>query len=501
MFEQNLHSSYLAFGNDWSPLQYCSASAMSPLPNLGTSSINSIPGPRGEFWNCGKEIIWGSYQQSVPGANFNSGSVPAFYTLNLEDACPPFITPQISIEIYTIKTRYTFTFEDCCTCDTLITEEVVIRHGKHHPIAQLQVISPDKGLVTISNSGGGNNMIKMIRRWPIGSTMLNDSLYAIKDLETDEIFEPDAEGMIEVPCNIGPDESKEFEFMFENDEIREIGTIFDVVYEIEDPGGEAMEMPIPIELSGLVPNDAEQDEIKEVPMPADLNIMTFQAELTNNNPYPLDIAMFTLRTDSPDFEILMVGKVNLIDSTGGRVIIGMLSDGEDVVYNKRCADCPASQNVSAVRKYALAPGETADDLFVALGYADEMAGEEVTIYYETMDAQGRVLSEGSLTINLTTSVEKGGGDNPGMIQGLNVFPNPSNDDVTFRIDLQSAAFDATLTIVDSKGDPVATVFDGEMLSKGANAIPFSFTGLPSGAYYCILTIGEASVTKPVTIVR
>lgn len=503
---EEMHSSYNAVQTPNSVIgsppfwQFCYPTAPNANAVFGNGpGYPFLDGPGGEFSNCGKEVIWGSYCPS-PSIDISSFSTYANFRIRLIRA-PHIIQPYCFNKgntIYTIKTRYTFTDITCRTCDTIVTSKILVKPNQK-PIAQLQVISPNKGLVTVSNSGGGSNMIKMIGN-PRTET-INDSLYSIKDIETNETFEPDAEGMIEVPCNLGPDESKEFEFTFENDGIREIGTIIEVVYEIEDPGGETFEMPIPIELSGLVPNDAEQDEIKEVPMPTDLNVMTFAAEITNNNPYPLDIAMFTLRTDSPDFDILMVGKVNLIDSAGGRTLISMLSDGEDVAYNKRCEDCPMSQSGSAIRKYSLEPGETADDLFVALGYGDEMAGEEVTIYYETMDNQGRVLSEGTLTINLTTSVEKGGGDNPGMIQGLNVFPNPSNDDVTFRIDLKSAANDATLTIVDSKGDPIATVFDGKMLSQGANAVPFSFTGFPAGAYYCTLTIGDASVTKLVNIVR
>ncbi|HLP20123.1 MAG TPA: choice-of-anchor V domain-containing protein [Chitinophagales bacterium] len=126
------------------------------------------------------------------------------------------------------------------------------------------------------------------------------------------------------------------------------------------------------------------------------------------------------------------------------------------------------------------------------------AGGAVTLYYayNTADnddeATGDVIYSGSVTIN---SAGVGIADISTKLSGLNVFPNPINNQFSMSFNLnETSKVSAQLYSLDGK--EVQELMN-EKVTNGDFNRPFDVSALPSGIYLMKLNVGDASVTQKI----
>lgn len=126
-------------------------------------------------------------------------------------------------------------------------------------------------------------------------------------------------------------------------------------------------------------------------------------------------------------------------------------------------------------------------------------GGPVTLYYAYNTADGDnevtndVIYKGSVTINSSGNV--GIADINERLSGLNILPNPVNNEFSLSFNLkETAQVSAQLYSLDGKA--VKELLN-EKVSQGDFNRPFDVNALPSGIYLMKLNVGEASVTKKI----
>lgn len=80
--------------------------------------------------------------------------------------------------------------------------------------------------------------------------------------------------------------------------------------------------------------------------------------------------------------------------------------------------------------------------------------------------------------------------------GLSIFPNPTNDEVTIDFDLASAST-VNITVTNMLGDVVMTAVKG--YGSGAQQTTLSFGSLPSGSYILNILADGMTATRKVTV--
>jgi hypothetical protein len=88
---------------------------------------------------------------------------------------------------------------------------------------------------------------------------------------------------------------------------------------------------------------------------------------------------------------------------------------------------------------------------------------------------------------------------PELISLEQNYPNPFNPSTTIRYRLTESG-DVTLRVYSTAGEEVATLVSGRM-SAGTHDVQFDARGLASGTYMYVLTSGQTSVVKTMTLLK
>ena len=377
----------------------CNSGDLQPLVSYNGTGSGSLSGPYGTFASScyGDEVYWGGYNPN----QLMNGKIWTSLDFHMNES--PTITHGPDKEILKFAVLYTLTDTNCCTCDTVVYFEVERDFEIYPPYDPILPVT-----IEMENETEGT----LSFRCPSGPQGMNDSLnifpFDFSDLDggsKKDTTKPKIMSMIHtesgreatIEDNIATIDFSDaplvldtvrhnFWLTFDNPHHVKMfkGKVGLITHHTNEQGIRELNRSDFI-VTAQVPTDDSPDLIKQSPLPADMNIMPFVAELTNNNPYQSDITTFSIRTDSPDFEILMIGKLKMLDSIDGPVFIEFLSDGNDLTYYRSSDELTESYILSGSKKFSLAPGETADDIFIALSFADEMIGEQVPIFYETFE--------------------------------------------------------------------------------------------------------------------
>ena len=80
---------------------------------------------------------------------------------------------------------------------------------------------------------------------------------------------------------------------------------------------------------------------------------------------------------------------------------------------------------------------------------------------------------------------------------LKVFPNPANDQISIRVDLNTSE-NVEINLIDVVGSQVDNVYKGNM-QAGANIVEYEISNLPSGIYF--LQLKGAASTKTMKLIK
>jgi predicted amidohydrolase len=90
-------------------------------------------------------------------------------------------------------------------------------------------------------------------------------------------------------------------------------------------------------------------------------------------------------------------------------------------------------------------------------------------------------------------------EEPAVTALRSATPNPFNPTTVIGYELEEQAY-ATLTVYDVTGRLVATLVEGE-LPGGRHNATWEAQGVPSGVYFCRLTVGDFSETRKMVLLK
>ncbi len=98
-----------------------------------------------------------------------------------------------------------------------------------------------------------------------------------------------------------------------------------------------------------------------------------------------------------------------------------------------------------------------------------------------------------------TASDVAGGNIPGLLTGVSVYPNPFNPATTLAFTLGHGG-DVEIVVYDLRGTLVARVHRGE-LSAGSHAVTWRADGAPAGVYLATVRTGRVMRTLPIMLVK
>ena len=174
-------------------------------------------------------------------------------------------------------------------------------------------------------------------------------------------------------------------------------------------------------------------------------------------------------TADPSIALLELGRTE-----GGRAVVG--------------------ENVSDVR-IQLEPGETLLPIYVTVRGGDASSA----ISYTTIDAEGNVISEG--TLQIPSSVNENDDDITAGGIIMESYPNPTNATSTLELYMPSTSQQVELTIVDATGRVVKRLLEDARLTGGTHLFVVDTSTLPNGSYLYTIRTEIGTETHTVRIVR
>ena len=126
---------------------------------------------------------------------------------------------------------------------------------------------------------------------------------------------------------------------------------------------------------------------------------------------------------------------------------------------------------------------------VELWLVIEAGAEKFEIQWEGLNNRGEVISEGSVELDPTTSVQDGDGLSGSSIHMIDAWPNPLRDQLNVQFILTHRDV-VDLSICDLAGNRVATLLSNESLESGSHLRNATITNLPNGTYYIRLATAE-----------
>ncbi len=260
-------------------------------------------------------------------------------------------------------------------------------------------------------------------------------------------------------------------------------------------------------LYGRIPGESGgdvvlNDNISERPV----GVRTFMLYFVNNNQLkqPVDHIELTVNEDGLESpRILAVGPPNEVDPTRvGLSFVERVGDEDGADGAVRLV--PANHNTTrSNRLRPVAPGDSVIPIIITVaGVGDKPA----TVEYRTYDAEGNLISEGSLELQdplQTTSVH---GDNGGAVTGsavqlYAVVPNPGNGDRAIRFQLARSEPNLNLALYDAVGNQVLELIGSQAFAAGNHTVVVNPGGIATGTYYVVLKTAKEQVSTIMQVVR
>ncbi len=217
---------------------------------------------------------------------------------------------------------------------------------------------------------------------------------------------------------------------------------------------------------------------------------TFAVHLSNANDAKEPISRMVITTDDPT-KIIAVGPT--ASDSRATLSFGTLQDGSSRNFVGEIVDGG---------QVAIAPAKEYGPIYLTLvGQVGETFNP--TVHFTTLNANGQVLSEGSVTLTDPAAGVTRGADGQVTTGAMlrQSFPNPATGSATIQFRLSSNERGVSLVVTDMKGAQVATLIDGESLTAGEHAAYFDTSSLPAGTYYYTLRVGGRVETKSMQIIR
>ncbi len=145
----------------------------------------------------------------------------------------------------------------------------------------------------------------------------------------------------------------------------------------------------------------------------------------------------------------------------------------------------------------LAPDSTIGPIYVTLAGTSNL----FEVGFRTLNVNGQVITEGSITVDDDpSSVREGGDGRTGTGRLINgVYPNPVTGRTTVSFTLPRTSSNVELILLDPTGREVMRLLDRSTLRGGEQRLSFETEGLPSGSYHLMLRMDGTVESIPVQI--
>ncbi|MCX6139425.1 MAG: hypothetical protein NTX15_01080 [Candidatus Kapabacteria bacterium] len=255
----------------------------------------------------------------------------------------------------------------------------------------------------------------------------------------------------------------------------------DVRYLFTDASGSAAEFSETVRYTARVPGVAP-DVVAGDSESKPTKVRTFALTFTNANGYDLPVA--AVRIHSPgDARILAVGPASANASSALLALIANNVKGHSV-------SALVDGTVGA------APGSIVRPIYLTLSGIE---GTTVSLEFESFDAGGGKISEGTFTLTDPISKVNRGDDSPRMLIN-SVVPNPAGSQVTIALSLDQPTTDAEVFITDIRGTVLLTLLH-RPLDEGNHVVQADVQDLPQGSYTIVLRTPHGMYSQPLRIVK
>lgn len=512
IFERPLHGIMhsVQTGNSYNPTttwydwRHCNNYLNVPADFGGFApAVPHIPGPYGAFNDCSaQEIYWGGYNK-LPYIESMWDCV--HYRFSFTKMCVPDGLAQLTPNCNIVETRieyqmrYFFTDTTCCTCDTIITESIVVPNDIQNPAT---LVAND---LTSAKLYLNNNLDKNLNEMRLLADQNNIMISKVINTQTSDEFTPNQDGIITVELNeFAPDKTMEFDLVLSNpDQMYRFDFDVQILAPIEPPAGHGEDHGksfISLPVTALVPSDGDKDKLEESTIPVGIEMRTLALHLTNMNIYEESIAYLVIKSNTEECKIEAIGRP--AELSDGKIVIGFGGNENDAnSYNLArpiyldslyVPDTPSPSD-----KWKITPGGSLAPIYLTvstpIGFEMPM-----TMEYETFNSEGMKISSGQLTTSISGII--GRVDSPSGFD-ISCYPNPAASSVTFSVNAEKTVSNASIVITDELGNEIGKVGNNITITEGMNLIPFDLSGLPSGAYFYTFNAGDYSVTKLLNIVK
>lgn len=470
---------------------------------------------------------------TIVSANWNPVTAVGFGTSEVtwtNMQCPPFVGKNIGLylniptapskkcyQIVHICVRYTFTDCKCNTCDTLVCYDLLRKwlpfidvsdwtgvvkspvgkvksnksneelQGNENPFIQINLTSPTKGKITITNPAEDDYTMGMTLQLVRLSTSPGIHPVSIQPDMSSWTAGVNGDDGITSTGVLEPGQILNFDVEYENTEsFKQWVNNFFFEFTIKDypdtlSGQLSVTSRTPGDVGGDLITDNNGTNIK--------NARTFALSFLNANTTKDSIAKLILKVKSGS--ILAVGPhlseqevpMNGYRTTGGNVTLLVGSPDNDAAV------------ISAVPS-----GANINPIYVTLTNDDPST---IILDYQTQTASGDIITNGSIELTSPVSSVKPGGSDGGVtsISLSDAVPNPTDGSTTIRFELMNYESNIKLYVVDLKGSVVATLIDNSAMNAGNHEIKFNAENLTSGVYYYTIMTGNSTQTRKLVLIK
>lgn len=458
-----------------------------PAPGPNLLSIFS----REAIWGPGDCISW------MRGAN-----------LHLRMLFPPFSGSPLCHDTLRFAIRYSFTDCECRTCDTLIYYNIVRRkqflpweaslntlkrgiksEDENSKLGQSKLLSEKPEVTSFIMDDANNGSLWIISPDnPENNVIIKGVEIRSKEVELVKISNGNTNGFVQddiayVDADISAGNSSEIKLTFNNSPTKMLFTI-EVRYKYIVSGFDEIFFTEPIEYLAKVPG-GEIDKLD-----IDLNnkpaqVRTYALYFSNTNSYNQSIGTIGLKPKQ-SMKILAVGP----PTTGNE---------QTYILPQRQDDGSYIITAYGTGLSGVDPKEKITPIYITLSGVDDVNAE---LDFTTFDEIMNEVSRGTVKLtNPISSVLNDGNEILNKAEIQSIIPNPANSQITVTLSLKNDAQSAKLSIIDLLGREVLSLTDNSLSKQGLHIYVIDVSKITNGTYFISYETNNATVTKPLSIIR
>lgn len=358
----------------------------------------------------------------------------------------------------------------------------VIEKGDGSSSSQIQAGVPENTSLLMQNDNDGTFWI-VSPSGPDNNVTIKGLDFNSPDVTFKSITYKNVQGTVQgnfghIDVQAVPGETKEVLLSFNNTNALKKFVVFITFKYVLDDSQEIISSD-PIPYLALVPGgEADAIGVDKSTKPA--GVRTYAIFLHNNNSYTENTAAFSIKPTT-NHRLIAVGPPQEgIDGTllyprvqsDGTFIIALPSNGDVIV-----------------------PSTVVKPIFLTFsGISDSDPQFDFTTYNES----GTVISVGNVALSDPISKVNESGGSSGMIDML-VYPNPTGNSASVSFTLPYMLSDATISVFDLLGRPVANIVQNGTLDSGTHIFNFDTSNLSTGTYYIELMSSKVTESINFTI--